>query len=220
MQTALFWLDIFGALVFAMSGAFRAVKHELDFFGVMVLSIATGVGGGIIRDVLLGQTPPAVFQNEYYFIACITAGIMVFLWAPKIAKGWDYVLIADSIGLGVFAAIGATVAKTHGAGSVAIVMMAVITATGGGVIRDVLVREVPVILHSDFYASAVLIGGVWFVFLDKFSINQNYVLYSTAVLVILLRFLAMKYQLSLPRVKKLPKSPSLISRERKQSEKK
>jgi len=217
MQTALFWLDIFGTLVFAISGAFRAVKYELDFFGVIVLSIATGVGGGIMRDVLLGQTPPAVFQNGWYFIVCIAAGIMVFLWAQKIARGWDYVLIADGIGLGVFAAIGATVAKAQGAGSAGIIMMAVITATGGGVIRDVLVREVPVILHSDFYASAVLIGGVWFVLLDKFSINLNYILYSTAVLVILLRFLAMKYRLSLPKVKKLAKSPSIISRERKES---
>jgi len=217
MPNALFWLDIFGTLVFAISGAFRAVKYELDFFGVMVLSIATGVGGGIIRDVLLGQTPPAIFQNEWYFIVCITAGIVVFQWAPKIAKGWDYVLIADGIGLGVFAAIGASVAKIHGAGTASIIMMAIITATGGGVIRDILVREVPVILYSDFYASAVLIGGIWFVLLDKLAINQNYILYSTAGLVILLRLLAIKYKISLPRVKKLPKSPSLISKERKDS---
>lgn len=215
MQTALLWLDIFGTLVFAISGAFRAVKYELDFFGVMVLSIATGVGGGIIRDVILGQTPPTVFQHEEYFLVCITAGIMVFLWAPKIAKGWDYVMIADAIGLGVFAAIGAAIAKNHEVGSLGIVMMAVMTATGGGVIRDVLVREVPVILHSDFYASTVLIGAAWFVLLNKLSVHENYVLYSTVALVIALRFLAMKYRLSLPKVKKLPQSPSHISKERK-----
>ena len=216
MQNALFWLDIFGTLVFAISGAFRAVKYELDLFGVLVLSIATGVGGGIIRDILLGKNPPAVFQNEIYFLVCIAAGMMVFLWAPKIARGWDYVLIADGIGLGVFAGLGAAIAQHQGTGALGIVLLAVITATGGGVIRDVLVREVPVVLHSDFYASAVLIGGIWFVSAEKLSINGDYALYSTVILVIGLRFLAMKYKLSLPRVKKLPKSPSLISRERRE----
>ena len=93
-------LDLFGTLVFAISGAFRAVKYELDILGVTVLAIATGVGGGIIRDLILGQTPPAFFQNESYFFICVVGALLVFFWAPKIAKGWDYVLIADAIGLG------------------------------------------------------------------------------------------------------------------------
>jgi len=211
----LFILDIFGTLVFAMSGAFRAVKYELDLLGVIVLSIATGVGGGIIRDLLLGEAPPAVFQNELYFAVCIVAAVMVFLWAPKIAKGWDYVLVADGIGLGVFAAIGAAKAQAAGMGVMGIVMMAMITATGGGVIRDVLVREVPVILHSDFYASAVFVGGLWFVLLGYFAVPQGYILYSTIVLVIVIRFLAMRYEFSLPKVKKLPQSPSSIARDKK-----
>ncbi len=205
-------LDMFGTLIFAISGAFRAVKHELDLLGVIVLSIATGIGGGIICDVLLGQTPPAVFKNELYFLLCIISGVSVFLWAPKIAKNWDYVLISDGIGLGVFAAIGATKAQLHGMGMAGIVMIAMITATGGGVIRDILVREIPVILHSDFYASAVMLGALWFILLNYLLVPDIYILYSTMGMVILLRFLAIKYKFSLPKVKKLPISPSHIKK--------
>ena len=209
-------LDLFGTLVFAISGAFRAVKYELDILGVTVLAIATGVGGGIIRDLILGQTPPAFFQNESYFFICVVGALLVFFWAPKIAKGWDYVLIADAIGLGVFAAIGAYKAQQFGIGPVGIVMMAMLTAAGGGVIRDVLVSEIPAVLHTDFYVSAVIIGGVWFLLAGHWFQSELFILYSTIVLVVSLRFASMYFGFSLPRVKKLPKNPSTIANERKQ----
>jgi uncharacterized membrane protein YeiH len=212
-------LDIFGTLVFAISGAFKAVKYELDILGVTVLAIATGVGGGIIRDVLLGQTPPSVFQNEFYFIICIAAAVAVFFWAPKIAKGWDYVLIADAIGLGVFAAIGAFKAQQFGMGPAGIIMMSMVTAAGGGVIRDLLVNEIPVILHSDFYASAVMVGALWFLLARTYLDSDSLLLYSTIIIVISLRFLTMRYGISLPRVKKLPKNPSAIAKDRKEIKK-
>jgi uncharacterized membrane protein YeiH len=215
-QMTLLALDIFGTLVFAISGAFRAVKYELDLLGVLVLAIATGVGGGIMRDLILGETPPAVFQNEYYFFVCIIGALAVFLWAPDIAKGWDYVLIADAIGLGVFAAIGAYKAQQYGVGPVGIVMMAMLTAAGGGVIRDVLVSEIPAILHTDFYASAVLLGGLWFLLAGHWFASDLLVLYSTIALVISLRFASMYFGFALPRVKKLPQTPSAIARERRQ----
>ena len=97
-------LDIFGTFVFAVSGAFRAVKYELDILGVLVLSVATGVGGGIVRDVMLGATPPAALQNELYLLVCVLGGLIVFIGARGIAQRWDWVRGADAIGLGVFAA--------------------------------------------------------------------------------------------------------------------
>ena len=100
----LFALDLFGTLVFAVTGAFRAVKYELDILGVLVLSVFTGVGGGILRDVILGSYPPAVFTNEIYFLVCLCGGLLVFFTAPRIAQWWHLVKIFDAIGLGVFAA--------------------------------------------------------------------------------------------------------------------
>ena len=95
-------------LFFAISGAFRAVKHQCDLLGCIVLATAVGIGGGVIRDLILGVHPPSAFQNEYYLIICIAAAIAVFFFAPSIAARWDMVRIADAVGLGVFAAIGAS----------------------------------------------------------------------------------------------------------------
>lgn len=211
----LLWLDIFGTFAFALSGAFRAVKYELDVLGVLVLAIATGLGGGMLRDMLLGELPPAVFQQEMYFSVCALAGMAVFFWAPYIARQWPLVQIADGIGLGVFAAIGASKAELAGLGGLGIVMMAAITATGGGVIRDILVRELPLILHADFYASAVILGGIWFVLMRYWQVDESFTVYSTMVLVISLRMLALKYSLVLPKVKKLPESPSQLAKRKK-----
>ena len=211
----LHYLDIFGTFVFAISGAFRAVRHELDILGVLVLAIATGVGGGIIRDIMLGNIPPAAFQNEIYLIVTVFGGLIVFAAAPKIAPRWDYVMIADAIGLSVFAAIGAAKAQSAGLGSIGIIMMAAITATGGGLIRDLLVMEIPAVLKSDFYASAALLGGTCFAALGALGLDQNMKLVCTIALTFLLRVAAMKYKLSLPKVRSLPASPSQLTQMRK-----
>jgi uncharacterized membrane protein YeiH len=212
----LHFLDIFGTFVFAISGAFRAVRHELDILGVLVLSIATGVGGGIVRDVMLGSTPPAAFQNEMYIVITIVGGLVVFWAAPKIAQRWDYVMIADAIGLSVFAAIGAAKAESFELGAIGIIMMAVITATGGGMIRDMLVMEMPAVLKSDFYASAALLGGVCFVAAGALKFNQHIQITVTIAFTFFLRIMAMKYKLSLPKVRSLPASPSQLTKMRKE----
>jgi len=208
-------LDIFGTFVFAISGAFRAVKHELDLLGVLVLAVATGVGGGIVRDTLLGNTPPVAFQDETYLLICFLGGLLVFVWSRKIAPQWDCVMVADAVGLGVFAAIGAAKASICGLGTVGIIMMAAITATGGGVIRDMLVREIPAILKSDFYASSALIGGGCFVIAGALGWTSSVQLACAMAVTISLRIIDMKYGISLPRVKSLPASPSQLAKKRK-----
>jgi uncharacterized membrane protein YeiH len=215
----LFILDIFGTFVFAISGAFRAVRHELDILGVLVLAIATGVGGGILRDIMLGDKPPAAFQHEIYLIITIAGGLLVFIAAPKIAPRWDYVMIADAIGLSVFAAIGAAKAESFNLGFIGIIMMAAITATGGGMIRDMLVMEIPAVLKSDFYASAALIGGMCYEAAGALGMNQNTRLVCTIIVTFLLRIAAMKYKLSLPKVRSLPASPSQLTKMRKSKNK-
>ena len=211
----LYALDIFGTFVFAVSGAFRAMKHELDLLGVMVLAAATGIGGGIIRDVLLGVVPPPAFRNETYIIVCLAGGIFVFSAAKKIAPRWDCVMAADAVGLSVFAAIGAAKAANCGLGLVGVVAMAAITATGGGVIRDILVREIPVILKADFYATAALAGGACLVAARWAGISEKAQLLLGALTALGLRIAAMRYGISLPKARKLPASPSHLTEIRK-----
>ena len=210
----IYLLDIFGTFVFAISGAFRAVKYELDLLGVLVLATVTGIAGGILRDTVLGSTPPVALVDHWYIIACLSGGIAVFFTAPKIAKQWDYVMIADAIGLSVFAAIGAAKAELCNAIPITVIIMAMITSCGGGIIRDLLVTEIPSILKSDFYATAALTGGACFVFLGYTEMSNGPRIACTIAITFILRSVAMKYGLSLPLSKSLPTSPSKIAKEK------
>jgi uncharacterized membrane protein YeiH len=212
---AIYCLDIIGTFVFAVSGAFRAARHELDLLGVLVLAISTGVGGGIVRDLMIGCTPPDAFQDETYLIVCVLGGLVVFVAANRIAPRWDCVMAADAVGLAVFAAIGSAKARLYGLGDIGIIMMAAITATGGGVIRDMLVREIPAVLRADFYATAALLGGACFVAAGRLGFGQNTQLICVIAITFCLRVLAMKYGISLPKLHSLPASPSQLTRQRK-----
>lgn len=208
-------LDLLGTLAFALSGAFRAMKHELDLLGLVVLATATGVGGGIVRDLLLGATPPTALREEMYLLVCVAGAFLAILGKRHIAMRWDWVMIADAIGLGVFAAIGAAKAESMQSGPITVIMMAALTATGGGVIRDMLVMEIPAVLKSDFYATAALIGGGVFVATGSYHLNLEMRLTITIVITCALRLLAMKQGMQLPKLKSLPESPSLLTRKRK-----
>lgn len=208
-------LDIFATFVFAVSGAFRAVKHELDLLGVLVLSAVTGVGGGMIRDALFGITPPMAFRNENYLLVCMLAGLTVFLMAPVIAKRWDLFLMADAVGLGLFSAIGAEKAVSLGLGPMGIMFSGAVTATGGGVIRDILVREIPDVIKEDFYATASIIGAAVFYSLSGLFPSNLHVFAASFLITMMLRFFAMKRKIHLPRVRRLPESPSRLTKKRK-----
>jgi uncharacterized membrane protein YeiH len=207
-------LDLLGTLAFALSGAFRAVKHELDWLGLVVLAISTGVGGGIVRDVLLGATPPSALRNETYLLICLAGGGIALLGKNRIAQHWDLVMIADAMGLGVFAAIGAAKAQDVHSGPLTIICMAAITATGGGVIRDLLVSEIPAVLKSDFYATAALIGGAIFWITGFASLPLTVRLGSTIFATTVLRLFAMRHKMQLPKLKSLPDSPSALTDKR------
>ncbi|MDF7807882.1 trimeric intracellular cation channel family protein [Pontiellaceae bacterium B12219] len=205
-------LDIGGTFAFAVSGAFRAVKYEMDILGIAVLAMATGIGGGVICDLLLGIHPPAALQEQSYILICLAGAASVFFAAPKIARRWDYVLAADAIGLSVFTVIGAVKADAHGAVPLLTAMLAMITACGGGIIRDLLSREIPAILTTGFYASAALLGGFMFVLLGLWELPESVRIFITIAFTLLMRALALKYKFNLPRVKSLHASPSEIAR--------
>ena len=192
-------LDLLGTFVFALSGALKAVRHELDWLGVVVLAALTGVGGGILRDVLLGHTPPAVFQDERFFVACLIGAGVVILAAPHIVARWNLVMVADAIGLGLFAALGAAKGAAHGLGPIGIVLMGTLTAVGGGVIRDVLVGERPAVLYKGFYATAAVVGSGVLIALDALGAPLSLQLVLSALSCSALRFVALIRNLRLPR---------------------
>lgn len=194
-------LDLFGVFVFALSGGLDAARYKLDILGVFVLAVATGVGGGIMRDVLLGVNPPGVFTNETYLLACLLAGLCVVFFCSRVEQHLRWVKIADAIGLGVFAAIGASKAIAHELGWVGILMISTLSAVGGGVIRDLLLREIPMILRADFYAVAAMLGGVSFLLGHELGVSEQVNMIVAAVVATGARFAAMKFNLSLPKVR-------------------
>lgn len=182
-----------------MAGAFRGTRHGLDLLGVLVLAVATGVGGGMIRDVLLDTTPAALL-DERYLLVCLVGGGVAFGLASRLDRHWNVVMVADAVGLGVFAAIGAAKAAMFGLGPIGVMMMAALTATGGGVVRDVLVREVPAVLRHDFYATAALLGGGLYLVASVVGAEESTALWSTALCTTGLRFAAMRGLIRLPAV--------------------
>lgn len=197
-------LDFAGTFVFAVAGAYRAVRHDLDLLGILVLAVSTGVGGGLIRDVLIGATPPAALENEGYLVICLLGGLTVAFLSAHIEERWNMVMIADAVGLGVFAAIGAAKGVAYGLGPIGVVMMGALTATGGGVVRDVLVREVPAVIKHDFYATAALIGGGALLLCHHLGAPEVVSLWTAAAVTTGLRFYAMRSKMDLPTARELP----------------
>src|SRR4051812_39819710 len=152
-------LDLVGTFVFAISGAVSGVKHRIDLFGVLVLSFVAATAGGIVRDVLIGAVPPAAIQDWRYLALSMAAGILTFFWYPLIAKTKSPVQIFDALGLGLFAISGAGKATAFHLGPGAAMLMGVLTGVGGGIARDVLVSEVPVVFTAELYAVAALAGA-------------------------------------------------------------
>ena len=192
--------DLFGVLVFAVSGGLDAAKYRLDILGVMVLAVVTGVGGGLMRDVLLGVHPPAVFTNQIYLLTCIMGGVLVIFFARRIIYIFEWVKIADAIGLGVFSALGAAKAIDYGMGWVGVLMISAMSAAGGGIIRDLILREIPLILRADFYACAAILGGISMLLCSHLVVDEELSLVISAAIAILARLTAIRLGVALPKV--------------------
>ena len=152
-------LDLIGTLVFAISGAAAGVKHRLDMFGVCVLAFVAANAGGIARDVLIGAVPPAAIDNWSYVGASLIAAVATFLWHPGMTRVQGIVLLFDALGLATFAVAGTQKALAYDVHPVGAALLGMLTGIGGGMVRDVLVREIPVVLRADFYAVAALAGA-------------------------------------------------------------
>ena len=153
-------VDLVGTLVFGLSGALLAVRRRLDVFGVVVLALAAALGGGILRDVLIGAVPPVALQDGRYGGAALLAGGIGFVAARPLERLGPAVRLFDAVGLGFFAVAGTSKALVAGLPPFAAVAMGVVTAVGGGILRDVLAGEVPLVLRREIYAVAALAGAL------------------------------------------------------------
>jgi uncharacterized membrane protein YeiH len=156
-------LDLVGTFVFALSGATAGVKHRLDLFGVLVLAFATATAGGITRDVLIGAVPPAALTDKRYLAISLLAGLVVFFWSPHPERQRplrNLVLTFDAAGLALFAVSGTQKALAYGLDPVMAALLGTLTGIGGGMLRDVLVSDIPTVLQSDLYAVAALACAV------------------------------------------------------------
>lgn len=154
-------LDVAGTSVFAVTGALVAVRARLDLFGTLVLAVATGLGGGLVRDVLLGDVPPPGLVEWRFLVAAAAAGVATFLWHPAVARWENLILTLDAAGLALFCVTGALKASDAGLAVVPAALLGMITAVGGGIVRDVLANRVPVVLQGGWYATPALLGATW-----------------------------------------------------------
>ena len=196
-------LDLFGTMAFAVTGAFKAIEHKSDIVGVIILATITGVAGGVIRDIVFGRIPPLAIVNPLYLIITVSTGIVIFFLYRSLKKHWNLFLKFDAIGLGVFTIIGATFAyHVFGLNFLAMAFAGLITAIGGGLLRDVFVNEVPIVFVKELYASASFIGIVIFFVLLAAGLELNIAAIPSILAATVLRLLAMKYNWNLP----LPKT--------------
>ncbi len=199
LATTLFTVfDLAGTFVFAISGATKAVEHKLDLFGVLVLCFAAGNSGGIARDIMIGSIPPAAINDWTYLAVSILAGLVTFFWYPLINKLSSPVLLFDAAGLGLFVATGTDKALAYNVGPVAAILFGTLTGIGGGMMRDVLLREIPTVLRTDIYALAALIGATTIVGGHALNLPSFLSASIGAVLCFLIRLGAMRYGWRLP----------------------
>lgn len=196
--TLVLTLDVIGTFVFAISGAASGVKSRLDVFGVIVLAFVAGNAGGMIRDVLIGAVPPAAINNWPYFAASLTAGLVTFLCHLDIARVQRIVLWFDAVGLATFAVSGTQKALAFEVHPIAAALLGMLTGIGGGMLRDLLVNEIPVVLRADLYAVAALAGAVVVVAGHLFGWRSTPTAVAGAFVCFAMRFIAIRRGWNLP----------------------
>lgn len=194
-------LDLGGTFVFALSGGVTGVKRRLDVFGVLVLAFTVGNVGGITRDLLIGAVPPAAVHEWRYLAVSILAGLVTFFWTPALDRRWSSVLLFDAAGLALFAVVGTQKALAYGLNPVMAALLGMVTGIGGGMVRDVLVDDIPVVLRADLYAVAALVGAALVAAGHVMGLPSTPVVIGGAFLCFGLRIGAMRYGWHLPKAR-------------------
>jgi len=194
-------LDIIGTFAFAISGALVASKKDFDLFGVIIIAFVTAVGGGMLRDVLINAHPINWIGDLNYIWTILAAVVFTFLFKSKIAPLSKTLFLFDTIGIGVFTLLGLQKGLTYNLHPFVAIVMGMTSAVMGGVLRDVLTNEVPLIFKKEIYASACLAGGIIYLLGIEISLSSSISFIIGAVVVIVIRLLAVRFHLQLPKIK-------------------
>jgi uncharacterized membrane protein YeiH len=200
--------DLFGVAVFAITGALMAGRKSMDLFGVLVIAIVTSLGGGTLRDVILGRHPVSWIGDDLYILVASLAAIGTVLWVrftqPINERG---LLIADAFGLAVFTVLGTQVALAHDVPVSAAVIMGVMTGVAGGVMRDIICNEIPLIFHKEVYATACIAGSLVYIALQELKLGNDLASLLAMLVVLGIRLAAIRWHLELPRFHLLDREP-------------
>jgi len=191
-------IDILGTLAFAISGAALAMQKKLDIFGVLICSFATAIGGGTLRDMLIGDLPVKWLTNELIILVILTGTFGTIIFRKKKPRFAKALFLFDSLGLGLFTMVGIQKGLEYGFSAGISVALGTITACFGGVIRDVLLNQVPLIFRKEIYASACIAGGIVYVILLQLNVSGAFVQAACIAMIVSIRIIAVTFDLSLP----------------------
>ncbi|QQX81410.1 trimeric intracellular cation channel family protein [Shewanella sp. KX20019] len=195
----IYFFDLCGTSVFALSGALAAGRHKMDPFGVIVLASVTAIGGGSIRDAILGATPVFWIQDPNYIIVILATVLLTFIFVRQPKRVPRYIFpVADAFGLALFTIIGAEKALSLELGGMIAVVMGLITGVGGGIIRDLLCQQVPMVLRTEIYATASIIGGICYSVSLYWGAPDMFALLFAMATALIIRLAAIRWHLSLP----------------------
>ena len=200
MNQILFSLDLIGTFVFAISGVISASKNKLDLFGALFLGFITAVGGGTVRDLLLGVAPVSWVRDTYYLSIIILAVAVTYLFKKQVLKLRKTLFFFDTVGIGVFTILGLQKALILDVSPIVAVIMGTFSAVLGGVIRDILVNDIPLIFRNEIYATACIIGASVFLLLERFNVSFEINVVTTIMITITIRLISVKYKIGLPKI--------------------
>ncbi|WP_418509453.1 trimeric intracellular cation channel family protein [Corallibacter sp.] len=191
-------IDILGTIAFAISGVLVAFSKRMDPFGILIIAFVTAVGGGTLRDILIGETPVAWMKNMTYVYVIFASTIFAVLFRRKLDYLRTSLLLFDTIGIGLYTIVGVEKGLNAELHPIICIALGTMSACFGGVIRDILCNEIPVIFRKEIYATACIIGGLSYFILRKFPLDYNVVFIISGIVVIVIRLLAVRFKISLP----------------------
>ena len=191
-------IDILGTITFAISGVFAAMQKRLDLFGILTIAFITAIGGGTLRDMLMGDLPVTWMRSEKTTLIILGSAIGAILFRNVIRNFQQTLFIFDSLGLGFFTVLGIQKGVHTGFNPLICVVIGTITGCFGGVIRDILLNNIPLIFRKEIYATACIVGGIIYFALLKVNYNKNWLDVTVMLFIFFIRFLAVRYQLELP----------------------
>lgn len=193
-------LEITGTIAFAVSGALTAINKKFDLFGILFIAFVTAIGGGTLRDIMIGKTPVSWMTDLIYVYLIIAAFVIAIVFRRKLDKFRTSLMLFDSVGLSVFTILGIEKGIDVNLHPLICVALGTISACFGGVLRDILCNDVPVVFHREIYATICILGGILFFFMRYMNIEDEILMVVTASIIFAARLLAVKFKWSLPRV--------------------